>query len=130
MDDPGDKKRFICPRCANIEDPLNVDEFNKIKHVERGQTIRSNNSVGNEGRPYAEMFNSNTTTADGKGSLRKGTQLSRALSQTDIINYNDDPEPNEGSMLRGQNMRILRTETTYPESGRKKEYSTILVLTF
>src|SRR5206468_6103301 len=83
MDDPGDKKRFICPRCANIEDPLKVDEFNKIKHSERGQTIRSSSSSSSsEDRPFAEMFNSNTTTDDKEGSL-KGTQLSRALQKTD-----------------------------------------------
>jgi hypothetical protein len=86
MDDPGDSKRYICPRCANIQDPLNVDEFNEIKHAERGQTIRSNNSAaGNEeGRPFAEMFNSNNTkTSDDKDSLRnKGTQVSISLLQS------------------------------------------------
>jgi hypothetical protein len=71
--------------------------------------------------PFAEMFNSNNTSTNNEKGPRmlKGTQVSRALSQTDIINSNDDPEPNEEENMRGQNMKILRTETTYPESGRK-----------
>jgi hypothetical protein len=125
MDDPGNNKRYICPRCTNIQDPLNVDEFNKIKHAERGQTIRSSSSSAaaggsEEGRPFAEMFNSNNTitTENDKGSLRnnnKGTQVSRSLFQS----INDPDGPNEEANLRSQNMRILKTETTYPESGRK-----------
>jgi hypothetical protein len=63
------------------------------------------------------MFNSNNTSTYDKGSL-KGTQLSRALQKTDVLN-NDDLEPNEDSIMRGQNMRILRTETTCPESSRR-----------
>ena len=112
--------RFICPKCGNIRDPLRLGDLENVKHAEKGQTIRSSSSAGGgseEGRPFAEMFNTSNTSTDDKGSLRKGTQLSRALSQTDIIN--NDPEPNEDSIMRSQNMRILRTETTYPESGRK-----------
>jgi hypothetical protein len=84
------QEKVKLPRCAKIQDPLKVDEFNKVKHAEPGQTIRSSNSVGNEGTPFAEMFNSNntSTTNDKEGSL-KGTQLSRALQKTDTINYND-----------------------------------------
>ena len=68
--------------------------------------------------PFHHQKNSNTSSTDNdKEGSPKGTQLSRALSQTDIIN--NDLEPNEDSIMRGQNMRILRTETTYPESGRK-----------
>jgi hypothetical protein len=120
MDDPGDNKRYICPRCTNIQDPLKVDEFNKIKHAERGQTIRSSSSSSSphEGRPFIETFDRSAT--NDKDSLRnnnKGTQVSRSLLSSQSIN---DPDgPNEEANLRSQNMRILKTETTYPESGRK-----------
>jgi hypothetical protein len=120
MDDPGDNKRYICPSCANIQDPLNVDEFNKIKHAEQGQTIRSSSSSSSphEGRPFIETFDRSAT--NDKDSLRnnnKGTQVSRSLLSSQSIN---DPDgPNEEANLRSQNMRILKTETTYPESGRK-----------
>jgi hypothetical protein len=130
MDDPGDSKRYICPRCANIQDPLKVDEFNTIKHAERGQTIRSSSAAGGgggneEGRPFAEMFNSNntiTTENDKEDSLRnnKGTQVSRSFSLLSSQQSINDPDgPNEEANMRSQNMRILKTETTYPESGRK-----------
>jgi hypothetical protein len=44
----------------------------------------------------------------------KGTQVSRSLQS-----INDPDGPNEEANLRSQNMRILKSETTYPESGRK-----------
>jgi hypothetical protein len=36
-----------------------------------------------------------------------------------LQSINDPDGPNEEANLRSQNMRILKTETTYPESGRK-----------
>jgi hypothetical protein len=62
--------------------------------------------------------NSTSNTNLGRDCRQKdslsGTRVNRSLQQT--IN---DPDPNEEANLRSQNMRILRTETTYPESGRK-----------
>jgi hypothetical protein len=49
----------------------------------------------------------------------KGTQVSRSLSLLLSQSINDPDRPNEEANLRSQNMRILKTETTYPESGRK-----------
>jgi hypothetical protein len=110
--------RYICARCGNIKDPLKLADFDNLKRGERGQTIRSSSSSSSsDDSPFVEMFNNSITpSADDKDSLRlrKGTQLSRSLSKTDII-----IEPNEEENMRSQNMRILRTETTYPESGRK-----------
>jgi hypothetical protein len=107
-------------------------QFNKLKHAEWGQTIRSSSSSAGggseEGRPFAEMFNSNNTITDDKDSLRnnnnnnnnKGTRVSRSLSLLSSQQSINDPDgPNEEANLRSQNMRILKTETTYPESGRK-----------
>jgi hypothetical protein len=72
MDDP-DNKRYICPGCGNIKDPLNVeDKFNSIKHQERGQTIRSSSSGGNNnedailrGQGY-KILRKEITSADGQ----------------------------------------------------------------
>jgi hypothetical protein len=48
--------------------------------------------------------------------LQNNKNLSLSLLYQSI---NDPDGPNEEANLRGQNMRILKTETTYPESGRK-----------
>jgi len=52
-----------------------------------------------------------STNAANKDSLR-GTQLNGTLQNV------NDPDPNEEANLRGQNIRILKTATEYPESKR------------
>jgi hypothetical protein len=64
--------------------------------------------------PFAEVFSTTTSAAatDKKDSL-SGTKVNRSLQ---TIN---DPDPNEEANLRSQNMRMLKTTTEYPESGKK-----------
>jgi hypothetical protein len=59
------------------------------------------------------MFSTNVAADKKRDSLR-GTQLNRSLQQ----NLNDPDGPNEEANLRGQNMRIKKTITGYPESGQ------------
>jgi hypothetical protein len=101
----GGLTRFICPRCGKIKDPLNFeDSMNSLKRGEKGQTIRSS-SNNRSSSSSGEVFSTTTTI--------RGTELNRSLQ---TIN---DPDLNEEANLRNQNMRMLRTETNYPESGRK-----------
>jgi hypothetical protein len=54
-----------------------------------------------------------------QGRLNK-LQVGQKETNDKVISLiNSKTHPNEDSILRGQNMRILKTETTYPESGRK-----------
>jgi hypothetical protein len=113
--------QLICPHCGNFKDPLNLDGgLDKLRRSEKGQTIRSNNNSSSssdgvgEGIPFAEMFSTNNTaTTGGDNNNNKGTLLNRSLQNV------NDPEPNEEANLRGQNMRIVKTTTEYPESGRR-----------
>jgi hypothetical protein len=108
---------YLCDFCnVTLIKSLNVeDKFNSIKHQERGQTIRSSSSGGNnnEGTPFVEIIRSNN-----KDSSLKGTQVSRSLLQQNNNNFND-LEPNEDAILRGQGYKILRKEITSADGQRK-----------